>query len=94
MSVRFVVEVADESGDEVDLPLRNLKWLQTGSKAGGFDRCWKLMPVRRFRCDGLVRFSFSMSFSLVAECRSEESSARVCHIVCGDGVWDRTPRRD
>jgi hypothetical protein len=47
MSVRLSPDVEDESGDASDLPLLNLKGLQTGSEAGGFDRCGKLNLVRR-----------------------------------------------
>jgi len=46
-AVRLSADVADESGDEVVLALLNLKWVQTSSEAGGFDRCGKLMLVRR-----------------------------------------------
>jgi len=46
-AVRLSADVADESGDEVVLALLNLKWLQTGSKAGGFDCCGKLNLVLR-----------------------------------------------
>ncbi len=77
MSVRLSADVEDGFGDDVDLALLNLKWLQTGSEADGFDRCGKLNLVRRVRCDSLVRLFSSMSFSLVAEFRLEESSARV-----------------
>ena len=105
MSVRLSADVEDESGDEVDLPLLNLKWLQTGSKAGGFDRCWKFNLVRRVRCDSLVRLFSSMSFSLVAECRLEvllddwfvvlgSSFALSDHSFSCGIVCDRTPRRD
>jgi hypothetical protein len=86
MSVRLSADVADESGDASDLVLRIFKWVQNGSKAGGFNCCGKFNLVRRVRCDSLVRLFSSMSFSLVAEFRLEESSVRVCHIVCGDGV--------
>ncbi|MBL8855497.1 MAG: hypothetical protein JNK57_16135 [Planctomycetaceae bacterium] len=47
--MRLGADVSDESGDAVELALRNMKWLLTGSEAGGLDRCWKLMLVRRFR---------------------------------------------
>jgi hypothetical protein len=79
------------------LALLNLNRLQTGSEAGGFDRCWKLILVRRVRCDSLVRLFFSMSFSLVAEFRLELVPG-AWFLVLGHksscyGLWNRKPRR-
>ena len=98
-------DVSDESGDTVDCALLNLKWLQTGSEAGGFDRCLKFNLVRRFRCDSLVRLFSSMSFSLVAEFWFEldiddwfvvlgSLIAVSDHSFSCGAVWDRIPHRD